>query len=505
MSPKPLFLKLSSAVGTFLLFHGLGASAQTLSATKTEWVVSSDELIRIALTNNLSILISQNQVQIDQFGLNGLYGAYQPNLTANANHSYATSPGGYFEEGGLIIPFAPSKEQVNSYTPGLNGLAPWGLSYTFTGPLSEQNETGQQDQYQSSPNVQLSQPILKNFWIDSTRNNIYQAKMTMKGDQLALRLQIMTVVNNIKTAYYTLISDRELVTVQEMAVKLAEETWHEDEQKVQAGALAPLDEKQAESQAASARSDLLTAQATLTAQENTVKSLLGMRRGDWTGVRPVPAEKLVAVPENPEVRECWRTALEQRPDMLQAKVKAEAQHMLLKLDFNQLLPEIDLQGQYGRNATESTFGGNLETIRQGTFPYYSYGVQMTIPLGNSTARNKYKSDKVGLEQLLLQIKQVELAIIPAIDNDVTKIRTDFLKVDSTRKARMYAEDALEAEQTKLQHGKSTSFFVLQDQQTLTARRSDEIQALANYNIDLDQLAFDEGTILERNHIDLRIR
>jgi hypothetical protein len=33
----------------------------------------------------------------------------------------------------------------------------------------------------------------------------------LKIDQLALRNQIMTVVNNIKAAYYTLISDRELV------------------------------------------------------------------------------------------------------------------------------------------------------------------------------------------------------------------------------------------------------------------------------------------------------
>jgi outer membrane protein TolC len=130
---------------------------------------------------------------------------------------------------------------------------------------------------------------------------------------------------------------------------------------------------------------------------------------------------------------------------------------------------------------------------------------MTIPLGNNGARYKYKSDKAGLEQLLLQIRQLELTIIPAIDNDVTKIRTDLLRVDSTRQARMYAEEALQAEQTKLQHGKNTSFFVLQAQQVLTARRSDEIQALANYNIDLDQLALDQGTILEQNHIEVRTR
>jgi outer membrane protein TolC len=191
--------------------------------------------------------------------------------------------------------------------------------------------------------------------------------------------------------------------------------------------------------------------------------------------------------------------------MLQAKLRAETQHLLLKLDFNQTLPEIDVVGGYGRNATELTFSGNLNTIRQGTYPFYDYGIVMTIPLGNSTARSKYKADKAALEQLALQIKQLELTIIPAIDNDVAKVRTDLLKVDSTRQARIYAEEALQGEETKLEHGKNTSFFVLQAQQTLTARRSDEILALANYNIDLDQLAFDEGTILDRNHIELRVR
>jgi outer membrane protein len=503
MFPKTPSLAVSAALGALLLLPGLDAAAQTFVAPTTNWVVGCDELIRIALTNNLSILISEIQPQMDQFALNGLYGAYEPSATVNATHSYDSFPGGVYTQFGLG--YGATTEQINSYTPGLSGATPWGLSYNFTGPFQEENEAGAPDLYNSSPGIQLSQPLLKNLWIDNTRYQISFSKTTLKIDQLTVLNQIMTVVNNMKAAYYTLISDRELVGVQEIALKLAEETMHEDEQRVQAGALAPLDEKQAESQAANARSDLLTAQATLAAQENVIKSLLGLRRGNWTGAPPVPAERLVAVPENPDVRECWRTALEKRPDMLQAKLKAEAQHVLIKLDYNQLFPEIDLVGSYGRNATELTFNNNLDTIRQGTYPFYSYGVMMTIPLGNSGARSKYKSDKAGLQQLLLQIKQVELNIIPAIDNDVTKLRTDLLRVDSTRQARLYAEEALQAEQTKLQHGKSTSFVVLQLQQTLTARRSDEIQALANYNIDLDQLAFDEGIILERNHIELRVR
>jgi hypothetical protein len=50
---------------------------------------------------------------------------------------------------------------------------------------------------------------------------------------------------------------------------------------------------------------------------------------------------------------------------------------------NQLFPEIDLVGNYGRNATGLTFNNNLNTVQRGDYPFYSYGVVMTIPLGNS--------------------------------------------------------------------------------------------------------------------------
>ena len=105
----------------------------------------------------------------------------------------------------------------------------------------------------------------------------------------------------------------------------------------------------------------------------------------------------------------------------------------------------------------------------------------------------------------MQAKKTERTIVQNIDTDIKKIQSDYLSVDATRKARQYAEEALRAEQTKLDNGKSTSFNVLQLQNNLTSARLQEIQALAAYNIDLETLAFDDGTTLERNHIDLRVR
>jgi outer membrane protein len=489
-----------------MLLFAAEAQAQPISMEKNRLLTIQDVVV-MALTNNLDVLISEITPEIDQFTVNGLYGAYEPAFSMSAIHNYDDLPGGYFVQSGAL-PYPPTIENVDSYTPALTGVLPTGLNYSFTGPLERQNfsEFGEGlTEYESSPGVTLTQPLLKNMWIDSTRYQIQLNKKTLRFDQLGVRLEIMTVINNIKAAYYNLIFARENVQVEEEAVQLAQETAREDEQRVNVGALAPLDQKQAESQAASAQSDLLTAQTAQTLQENVLKGLLAYRLGEWAGVTPVPSEQLIAVPEDPDVQECWRLGLEKRPDFLQAKVNVEKQHVTIKYNFNQLFPELDMVGSYGHNATELTFGQNLATVRDGNYPYYSYGLSLTFPLGNTTARNNYKAAKAGLQQMILQLKKVESTVVLAIDNDVKTVRSDLLKVNSTRAARIYAEEALQAEQTKLQHGKSTSFVVLQLQNDLTAARSAEIRALADYNIALEQLAFDDGTTLERNHIDLRVQ
>jgi outer membrane protein TolC len=64
---------------------------------------------------------------------------------------------------------------------------------------------------------------------------------------------------------------------------------------------------------------------------------------------------------------------------------------------------------------------------------------------------------------------------------------------------------LAAEVKKLQNGLSTAFFVLQLQETLTAARMAELQALADYNKIIAQLAFAEGSTLEKYHLSVDVK
>jgi len=292
--------------------------------------------------------------------------------------------------------------------------------------------------------------------------------------------------------------------VQSAAKDLAQQLVDENTKKVQLGALAPLDQRQAESQAASSQADLLAAQLAQAVQENTLKSLLALRLEDWRDVTPEPSETLLAVPENLDLTVSLNRAIASRPEMLQAKIAVDKQHLAIKYTQNQLYPELDLKGSYGLNSSSALLGQAVDTIVHATDPAYTYGVVLTFPLENTGARNAYKSAKANLEQVLLQLKKTETTIVVAVDNDVKTVRSDLLRVEATRKASEYAQDALNAGKTRLTAGSTTSFEVLQLQSNLTTARSAEIRALADYNIALEQLALDEGSILERNHIDMKM-
>jgi outer membrane protein TolC len=136
---------------------------------------------------------------------------------------------------------------------------------------------------------------------------------------------------------------------------------------------------------------------------------------------------------------------------------------------------------------------------------WTAGASVSFPIGNRKARSAYESSKLNQQQALLTLKSKEEEVLVKVDEDINQLKTAWAQVGSTKAARIYAEEALVAEQKKLEAGKSTSFVVLQLQNQLTSARNTEINALANYNKAQSQLSYDEGQTLQRNSIKIEIK
>ena len=475
--------------------------------------VSLQDAIEDALQHNFDVQIQRYLPDLARFNLQGSYGAYDPVLSAGGEHSYSLTPGGLNPYGNQVYQGATT--DADSFNAGLSGMLPWGLTYSLTGTATDaygsrpgalpDSRSPFEDSTANAAISQLRQPLLKNFWIDSTRATIQIAKNRLKYSEFTLRLQFMTTVEAVEEAYYNLIFARENVKVQETALQLAERLLWENQKKVEVGQLAPLDEKQAESQAAASRADLIATQQALDTQENILKSLITDNYASLHDVRLIPAENLVAVPAVLNLQESWSKALSLRPDLLQARLDVQRNEITVRLDKNQLFPQLDLLGQYGYAGNSKEYSGAFGQIQDRTNPYWYYGASVTYTLGNRAAYANFKAAKAQKQQSELVLNQKVQNIEISVDNAVKAVQTDFARVEATREARLFAEAALDAEQKKLENGKSTSFFVLQFQRDLTAAKFAEIQALAQYNIALAQLALQEGTTLERRHLNVRVK
>jgi len=495
-----------------LLLCAIAAQAQT---NKTQ-PLTLEEAIQMAVEHNLNLKIQRYVPALDQFALGAIYGAaYEPAFLASGKDSFSANPGGIFN--GNPTPNQDVDAQMYQFgiggANGGNALTPWGLQYSLTTTLDKASYQGFDSngmprapftEDTTTAGVTLLQPLLKNFWIDSTRASILVAKKTIQYDEAGFYLAVMANISATEQAYYELNYAFENVRVQEDAVRLADQLVAENKRKVQAGVLTDLDVAQSLSQLASSQAALLAAQQLVIQDENNLKALVTDNYRDVYSVQLVPSEKLLALPEMFDLQESWQTAMSKRPDLLQAKLSVERLDVNRRFQKNQLFPELDLTGSYGRTGLAGTLGGSYAEIPGNNFPNYSFGALLTVPLGSQAARNNYKAAKASTEQAQAVYQSVEQNILIQIQNTIEKAKSDFAQTKATHDAWYFADQALQAEEKKLQVGTSTSFIVLQLQSNLTAARSAEIRALANYNEDLAQLAQFEGTILEKHHLTVKI-
>ena len=487
-----------------------GTSVVGLAQTNAPAVrkMSLEDCVQSSLEKNLDLRIARYNPPMALADLKAAYAGYDPNFSIGGQHFYSMEGGGFDSTQNIFK--VPNTTDNNRFSSSVqNGLAPWGLQYNLLGNVNQSHTVGLTDpQSGGQALLQLSQPLLKNFWIDQTRLTIKVNKILVKRSELGLKQTIMATVTQVEQAYYDLIYARENVTVQEKAVELAMQLVAENKTRVTIGALAPLDEKQAEAQAASSQAALIAAKSSLAIQANTLKQLITDNYAAWETIDLQPAASLKAPVQVFDRQLSWSRGLTDRPDLLQAKLDIESQGVTIKYRYNQLFPELDLVGSYGHNAGGggiSQFNDAFYQLGDGGRPTYSYGAQLTFPIGNISARATYKKSKLAMEQYVVMLKKLEQAIMTTIDNDINQARSSYQQVAATSAAREYATDALDAEQKKLQSGKSTTYTVLQMQRDLTTASGNEIQALATYNKALAQLSLDEGSTLQRLHINLEVK
>jgi len=482
--------------------------------------MSLQECLDAALVQNLDLQIEHLSNDIALYNLNGSYGPYVPTFSFSATHRFESVP----QDVDLkkLYPDSPYELDSDALGPSLSGNLPIGMSYQFsalsTSEFARTDFRGRPAQaalfpdglrytngYRGDLGVTFRQHLLKDSWIDKYRETILIRRSDLKMSEQALRFEIMKTVLAVELNFYDLQASDELVRVQEKMLELRRQFLAQTRRRVEVGDLPPLDAEQAKTELQNTLTALAAARELYVNRENALKNLFTDNFRQWAEVDLQPAGALLALKADLNRQKSFQSALDNRPDLAEARLAIQRSAVTVRFWKNQLFPSVDLVGNLGGVSYTPDLSTSISDAAHFVHPDYYYGVVLSFPLSNVAERNSYHASQAAKQIAELQLRKAEQGILVAVADAINQVESRFAQVDSTRQARVYAEAALAAEEKKLEQGLTTTFIVLQMQEILTAALKAEAQALVDYNKALAQLAFADGTTMEKQHLKLQTK
>ena len=461
--------------------------------------ISLDQCIELALARNLDLKIERINPKTEYWSIVREKSIFEPLLMGQADYFHTDDP--LDPEQRVATGLTELRQQRLEFRPSLSGRLPMGTQYELAAHDTRYSgDLVTNFLFNGGTALTLTQPLLKNFGLGVNTAAIRVARKNRDIASLGLTKKIIDVVSDVSIAYYELVFAIENHKASLDDLHSAEKLLAENRTLAQAGMLSPMEVTQAEAGVAARQEAVIEAEVRIKERENALRLLMAEDIETASDSSLLPVDQPTAEPVVLNRTDSIGTALEQRPDYLQAKREVERRGIMLQYNRQQLWPQVDLKASYGWSGSQSTFGSMMDDAKSGDHPGWSVGVVFAMPLGNGRARADYETSKLDRERALLNLKRLEQTIVTDVANAVARVRANLKRVDATQAAKRLAAESLRAEEHKLREGLSTSFLVLQAQAQLSAMQSAEIHARASYNQSLINLARVEGSTLHKRGI-----
>ncbi|MGC4082664.1 MAG: efflux RND transporter periplasmic adaptor subunit [Vicinamibacterales bacterium] len=327
-------------------------SAQAADATRPTLDLSLEDAVKLALDRNLDIAVQRLNPSTYDFTYSNLAAVYRPSLTSLISRQSVTNPSTSTISGGSQAG-AGVETGTNTYNGGIAQNIKWGGgSFALTLNNNKQSTTSTNSLFNPSFNTnwsaQYTQPLLRNFKIDSTRQQLVVTRLNQDISEIQLQASIINTVSNVRNAYWDLVFAIQSVDVARTSVELAERLVQDNQTRVEIGTMAPIDVVQAQSQAATQRQNLAVAEGTRRTNELVLKRLIvaGTQDPNWNAAIN-PTERPDFAPQPIDVAAAVKRGLENRTDLAQAQKNLAVNDVTLKYLTNQTLPQADLIARYG--------------------------------------------------------------------------------------------------------------------------------------------------------------
>ena len=461
-----------------------------------------DEAVRLALEHNLGVQIARVDPQVQDLAIAQARANWTPTFATTVLDSSNDSPTNSFLSGGQGPSISDARLASNV---GVQQLLPWGGNYSV-GWDSQRSTTNNiftnfSPQLRSSLALSYTQPLLRNFHMDSVRQQLLVSQKNREIADVSLRQTVTTTTRAVRNAYWDLAYAIGSLQVQQQSLDLARESLRNNRARVEIGTMAPIDIVEAQAEVAQREESVIVAEAEIDRTQDALRALIyDPSMPDFWTVRLEPAELPPFEPVMVDADAAVRAALDRRTDLQQARKTLEANDVNISYFRNQTLPDISARVDYGLTGLGGTqflrgagfpgpivgqlqrgFGSVLGDLFSNQFPSWTVQMNISYPIGLSTQEASLARARLQNSQGQTQLKNQQLQVATQVRDITRQVQTNQKRVEATRASRQLAERRLEAEEKKFQAGMSTSFFVFQAQRDLSQARANELRAVVDYN------------------------
>jgi len=322
----------------------------------------------------------------------------------------------------------------------------------------------------------------------TTYNQIRGTFFQRDSAYFAFRNILDQLLATVKTQFYQVVVNRELIKVQEQSVHLLETQLKDQQNRFEAGTVPRFNVLQAEVALYNQLPQLITAQNNYRISKITLAKTLGLDFQPRRGENP-PLEVIGEMPYIPRtiaLADAIERGKERRPFLKQARANVLNQLQQVRAAAGQYLPTITTSG--GGEWVSSPTNSSWHDISKG----WVASVQGSMPIWDSGAiagqviqqRALLSEAKITYDD---DVREVELEIQQAYSN----LQQNQELIKSQEKNVEQADEALRLAKARLDAGAGVQLDVLNAQVQLLTAQSTRLQALFGYNSSLAE--FDRAT------------
>src|SRR5229473_1208597 len=243
-----------------------GAASRTAgppgSCRQRKLVLSLDDSIRAALSNNTDIRLDRSQIEFAQDNLHRTHGPFDPLVTSSFADSRAKSPTNTQIQGAPIL-----DTLIQTTTFGYAQAFQTGTHFqtSFNTNKLSTNDSLSLVNPSLASNLQFTftQPLLRKFGLFPNRAPILIAQQNLNQARAIFRGEVNDIILRTVGNYWNVVLARDSLTVQRKSLEEAQKSYDHDKKALSLGALPPLDIYRSESQVASRRVGLIQAEYSL--------------------------------------------------------------------------------------------------------------------------------------------------------------------------------------------------------------------------------------------------